>query len=131
MMFINIMYFMLLVRDQDKALDFYTKLGFEKRMDFPGPEGRFLTLGFKGQDVELFLWKGTAMPFKDSTEASHGLNPGSIFIESTDLRKDFEVLHSKGIKFIQPGPEDYPFGVRITALDPDGNRIELRQQKYQ
>lgn len=128
-MFIKIMSFMLLVSDQDKALDFYTKLGFEKRLDFPGPEGRYLTLGFKGQDIEVILWKGTTMPFKDSTEASQGLNPGSIFIESTDLRKDFEVLPSKGIKFIQPVPEDYPFGVRITALDPDGNRIELRQRK--
>ncbi|HEY5745667.1 MAG TPA: VOC family protein [Chryseolinea sp.] len=128
-MFIKIMYITQLVSDQDKALDFYTKLGFEKRLDFPGPEGRFLTLGFKEQDVELILWKGAALPFKDSTGASPDLNPGSIFIESVDLRKDFEILHSKGIKFIQPGPEDYPFGVRITALDPDGNRVELRQRK--
>lgn len=26
-------------------------------------------------------------------------------------------------------PEDYAFGVRATALDPDGNRIELRQPR--
>ena len=122
-MFIKIMYFVQLVTDQDKALDFYTKLGFEKRVDYPGPEGRFLTLGYPGQDVELMLWKGTA------TDASKDLNLGSMFIESADLRKDFEVLRSKGVKFIQPGPEDYPFGVRIAALDPDGNRIELRQRK--
>jgi catechol 2,3-dioxygenase-like lactoylglutathione lyase family enzyme len=128
-MFIKIMYFVQLVSDQDKALDFYTTLGFEKRVDFPGPEGRFLTLGFKGQDVELLLWKGTGMPLKDRTETPKDLNLGSMFIESVDLRKDFEVLRSKGIRFIQPGPEDYPFGVRIAALDPDGNRIELRQRK--
>ena len=129
-MLVKIMYFMLLVSDQDKALDFYTKLGFEKRIDYPGPEGRFLTLGFKGQDVELILWKGTTMPVKDSTGASVGLNPGFMFIESDDLRKDFEVLRSKGIKFTDPGPVDYAFGVRIAALDPDGNRIELRQRKH-
>lgn len=128
-MFIKIMYFVQLVSDQDKALDFYTKLGFEKRVDYPGPEGRFLTLGYPGQDVELMLWKGTAMPFKDNAEASDGLNLGTIFIESDDLRRDFEVLRSKGITFTQLGPEDYPFGVRIAALDPDGNRIELRQRK--
>ena len=46
-MFIKIMYFVQLVSDQDKALDFYTELGFEKRVDFPGPEGRFLTLGLE------------------------------------------------------------------------------------
>lgn len=123
------MYFVQLVSDQDKALDFYTKLGFEKRVDYPGPEGRFLTLALKGQDVELMLWKEPAAPSKDSTGASNGLNLGTIFIESTDLRKDFEALRSNGIKFIQPEPEDYPFGVRIAALDPDGNRIELRQRK--
>ena len=44
-MLVKIMYFILLVSDQDKALDFYTKLGFEKRIDYPGTEGRFLTLG--------------------------------------------------------------------------------------
>lgn len=129
-MLVKIMYFMLLVSDQDKVLDFYTKLGFEKRIDYPGPEGRFLTLGFKGQDVELILWKGTTMPVKDSTGASVGLNPGFMFIGSDDLRKDFEVLRSKGIKFTEPEPVDYAFGVRITALDPDGNRIELRQRKH-
>jgi len=126
-MLMKIMYFMLLVDDQDKALDFYTKLGFEKRVDYPGPEGRFLTLGFQGQDVELILWKGTTVPVKDVAGAS---NPGLIFIESNDLRKDFEVLRSKGIKFVEPDPVDYPFGVRITALDPEGNRVELRQRNH-
>jgi len=53
-----------------------------------------------------------------------------MFIGSDDMRKDFEVLRSKGIKFTDPEPVDYAFGVRITALDPDGNRIELRQRKH-
>ncbi|WP_406179605.1 hypothetical protein [Streptomyces sp. NBC_01006] len=30
--------------------------------------------------------------------------------------------------FDQPEPEDYGFGVRIEAADPDGNRISLRQR---
>ena len=88
-------------------------------------EGRFLALGFKGQDVELILWKGATAPGK----AAVGSNPGFIFIESNDLRKDFEVLRSKGVTFTEPEPVDYAFGVRITALDPDGNRVELRQRK--
>jgi len=53
---------------------------------------------------------------------------GSIFLESDDLFKEFEVLRSRGVTFVQPEPERYPFGVRLTALDPDGNRIELRQR---
>jgi len=129
-MIMKIIYFTLIVDDQDKSLDFYTKLGFETRVDYPGPEGRFLTLGFKEQDVELLLWKGTAPSGKGAASASVVSNLGFIFIESNDLRKDFEVLRSKGIKFVDPEPVDYPFGVRITALDPDGNRVELRQRKH-
>lgn len=123
------MYFSIVVSNQDKAIEFYTKLGFEKRIDYPGPEGRFLTMGYKGQDVELMLWKGTTITDSDNSEASVSRNPGLIFIESEDLKKDFGVLVSRGVKFIEKEPEAYPYGVRITALDPDENRIALRQRK--
>jgi hypothetical protein len=32
------------------------------------------------------------------------------------------------VEFVEPEPVDYAYGVRITALDPDGNRLELRQR---
>lgn len=49
------------VSDQDKALDFYTRvLGFEKRVDDPTPNGpRFIAIGIDGQDFQLVLWPGT------------------------------------------------------------------------
>jgi catechol 2,3-dioxygenase-like lactoylglutathione lyase family enzyme len=54
------MYTTLFVADQDVALDFYTKMfGFEKRADYPGSEGRFLTIAFKGQEDEVLLWPGS------------------------------------------------------------------------
>ena len=31
-------------------------------------------------------------------------------------------------KLVEAEPEDYPFGVRVTALDTDGNRVSLRQK---
>ena len=40
-----------------------------------------------------------------------------------------ERLQANGVRFVQPAPEDYPFGVRIEALDPDGNRLSLRQRR--
>ncbi|MCC3293214.1 VOC family protein [Arthrobacter sp. zg-Y411] len=46
------------VEDQDRALDFYTRvLGFEKRQDVPAGGARWLTLGAPGEDggVELLL----------------------------------------------------------------------------
>ena len=128
-MFVKIMYFVIVVSNQDTALEFYTKLGFEKRVDYPGPEGRFVTIGFKGQDVEIILWKGNPLPSRDNSNVSVSTDPGTVFIESKDLKKDFDELLAKGVKFAEKEPEEYAFGVRITALDPDGNRIALRQRK--
>ena len=48
MLFKKVVYVTQFVSDQDKALDFYTRLlDFEKRVDIPTPDGgpRFLTVG--------------------------------------------------------------------------------------
>jgi predicted enzyme related to lactoylglutathione lyase len=126
-MFARVMFTTLLVHDQSKALDFYTEnFGFVKRSDNDAPEVRFLTMGFEGQDVEVILWPETQG--QGATRTGEGLvDRGELFLESDDLRKDFEALQSKGVQFVEPAPEDYPFGVRVTALDPDGNRVSLRQ----
>jgi predicted enzyme related to lactoylglutathione lyase len=129
-MFSKIMFTTLFVTDQDKALDFYTKMfGFEKRADNPGPEGRFLTIAFQGQGPEVLLWPGVAGRANETPGSPPNSSPGTLFIESDDLRKDFEVLRSHGVNFADAEPEDYTFGVRVTALDPDGNRISLRQRR--
>ena len=122
------MYVHVIVSDQDKALAFYTRLGFEKKIDFPGPDGRFLTLGFAGQDVELMLLKGDVATAKDMSRPTSGSNPGFLFIESPNLKEECQSLAVEGILFDREA-EDYPYGVRATVLDPDGNRVELRQRK--
>lgn len=123
----EIMYVALYVSDQDRALAFYTEqLGLEKRVDFAGPDGRFLTVAPRGESVEILLWPGR--PVRGVGTGGWSVVPGPIFIESDDLRRDFVRLRERGVAFDDPEPVDYPFGVRITALDPDGNRIELRQR---
>ncbi|MFI6316836.1 VOC family protein [Nonomuraea sp. NPDC050556] len=115
-MLTNIMYVTVYVTDQDRALEFYTEgLGLEKRIDVPGPDGRFLTVGVPGSPVQILLWSGTAGA------------PGPLILQSGDLREDFEIFRRRGVTFDEPEPVDYPFGVRIEAVDPDGNRISLRQ----
>jgi catechol 2,3-dioxygenase-like lactoylglutathione lyase family enzyme len=122
-MFKRLAYTTLLVSDQDKALEFYTgMLGFKTRVDYPGPEGRFLTIALE-DGHEVLLWRGTA-------GAPGVASPGTLFVESDDLRKDFDELRARGVHFVESAPEDYPFGVRITALDPDGNRVALRQRRH-
>lgn len=129
-MFSKIMYTTLFVTDQDKALEFYTTMfGFEKRVDYPGPEGRFLTIAFKDQPLEIILWPGIAQPASETPISPTNRIPGTLFIESDDLRNDFELLRSHGVNFASTEPEDYAFGVRVEALDPDGNRISLRQRR--
>lgn len=123
-MLTNIMYVTVNVTDQDRALKFYTEgLGLQKRVDFAGPDGRFLTVGVADSPVEIILWS----PGKAGEQREGGL--GAFFLESDDLRKDFEVFRGRGVTFDQSEPEDYPFGVRIEAVDPDGNRIALRQRR--
>jgi catechol 2,3-dioxygenase-like lactoylglutathione lyase family enzyme len=127
-MFSRIMYVTLFVTDQEKALDFYMKtFGFEKRADYPGPEGRFVTIALKG-GPEVLLWPGTAGRAQ-TTNPPHISVPGPLIIESDDLRKDFEQLRSRGVQFADAEPENYPFGLRVTAVDPDGNRVSLRQTR--
>jgi catechol 2,3-dioxygenase-like lactoylglutathione lyase family enzyme len=129
-MFSKIMYTTLFVTNQDKALDFYTTMfGFEKRVDYSGPEGRFLTIAFKGQDLEVILWPAVAEPANEMPRSPTNSIPGTLFIESDNLRKDFEMLRAHGAKFANAEPEDYAFGVRVEAIDPDGNRISLRQRR--
>jgi catechol 2,3-dioxygenase-like lactoylglutathione lyase family enzyme len=123
-MFTKIMYVTVFVSDQDKALDFYTNsFGFQKHADYNGPEGRFLTIALKDQPFEVLLWRGS----EGVAKGKPGV--GTLFIESDDLRKDFADLKARGIQFLEPEPETYPFGMRVTAIDPDGNPVALRQTK--
>lgn len=119
----HVMFVTVYVSDQDRALEFYTQaLGLEKGGDNPAPEGRFLTVAPQDKSVQIVLW-----------QADPGQSPavraatGPIFLASDDLRRDVEVFRSRGVEFLEAEPVDYAFGVRATALDPDGNRIELRQ----
>ncbi|GAB2791279.1 VOC family protein [Streptomyces daliensis] len=125
----NIMYVTVYVTDQDRALEFYTDgLGLEKRLDFPGPDGRFLTVGVPDSPVQIILWSHAATAGQPVGVDQHAA-PGPLILESDDLRKDFEAMSRRGVTFVESEPQDYPFGVRAEAVDPDGNRVSLRQQR--
>ncbi|MFD3508670.1 VOC family protein [Nocardia sp. NPDC058666] len=128
-MLTDIMYVTVYVTDQDRALAFYTDgLGLEKRIDFAGPDGRFLTVGAPGSEMQVILWSDATAAGKPAGGGEQAA-PGPLILESDDLRKDFEVMRQRGVVFEESEPQDYPFGVRAEAVDPDGNRISLRQQR--
>ena len=69
------------------------------------------------------VWTGGAPGHWLSTRTK-----GSLRFQTID-QTEFEGLQARGVTFEEPEPADYGFGVRITAFDPDGNRISLRQPR--
>lgn len=121
----KVVYVTQFVSDQDAALDFYTRvLGFEKRSDNPTPHGgpRFLTVGVKGQDFQLVLWPGRP----GAGQAIDGRRPAACTIETPDCRKAFDELTSRGVRF-ETDVLEYPWGYIAVFVDPDGNRLQVRQ----
>jgi len=120
----NVAYASVFVKDQDKALEFYTNvLGFEKGVDNPTPDGpRFLTVGVKGQDFMLVLWPGTP----GQAQPVQGGIPASVTIETDDIRTTHEELKSRGVEF-ETDVIEFPWGYVAQFLDPDGNRLQIRE----
>jgi catechol 2,3-dioxygenase-like lactoylglutathione lyase family enzyme len=120
------------VKDQAKALDYYTRvLGFEKRTDINPPGGtRWVTVAPKGQDIEISLFPAGSYP--DPNGVQHSLEPGkgpAWNFRSTDCKKDFEELKSRGVKFNEPKPAEYPWGIQASFSDPDGNGYTLLEPR--
>ena len=119
------------VRDQEKAVDFYTRaLGLEKRTDFTPPGGsRWVTVAPKGQDIEISLFQAGSVsdPKDPANQVQPGKGPQWAF-RTSDCRKDFEEMKSRGVKFNEEQPAQYPWGVLATFRDPDGNPFSLLQQ---
>jgi catechol 2,3-dioxygenase-like lactoylglutathione lyase family enzyme len=120
----KILYVFVFVKDQDKALDFYTNmLGFEKLVDSPNANGpRFVAVGLKGQDLALVLWPGTP----GQAQPIAGRIPAQYTIQTGDCRKALETLKSRGVRFDTEVLE-FPWGYVAVFQDLDGNRLQLRQ----
>src|SRR5437667_12294065 len=88
----------IVVRDQDKALEFYTEvIGFEKRQDYQQPgRPRWLTVAPKGQEVELVLVKGDYVV--DPRPPRMADSVGNHWIVLTDsASKDVEKMNGRGV----------------------------------
>ena len=110
----------LIVKDQDEALRWFTKkLGLEPRTDSAFGEGqRFVTVGAKGQDVEIVLHKPPGTPDGGSGRPASGVH-GFVF-SSDDCRKTADELRQRGVR-ITGGPEEVPWGVQALFEDLYGN----------
>ena len=118
-----------LVDDQDRALDFYTRvLGFEKKTDVPVGEYRWLTVVSPDDPdgPELLLEPDShpaAKPFKEAL-VGDGMPYASFAVE--DVQREFARLRELGVRFTQEPTAMGP--VTIAVLDDTcGNLIQIAQ----
>ena len=117
-----------MVEDQTKALAFYTDvLGFEKRMDFPVGEYRWITVTAPGrEDLELAL-EPNANPagraFQDAM-FTQGI-PVAAF-EVRDLAQEVARLQAAGVVFTKMPTQMGRVSIAVCA-DTCGNLIQLYQ----
>jgi predicted enzyme related to lactoylglutathione lyase len=117
-----------MVEDQTKALAFYTDvLGFEKRMDFPVGEYRWITLSAKGRDdLELALEPNANPAAKAFQQAMFAQGIPLASFQSTDLDADYARLHGKGVAFTKAPMVAGAVKIAVFS-DTVGNLIQLHQ----
>jgi catechol 2,3-dioxygenase-like lactoylglutathione lyase family enzyme len=115
------------VVDQEAALEFYVgKLGFEVRHDERMGDFRWLTIGPRGQDIEIILMTLQTGPMidADSVAAVKGLLQKGAFgcgvLETDDCRKTYDELKAKGVEF-KGEPAERPYGIEALMKDNSGN----------
>jgi glyoxylase I family protein len=119
----------LMVEDQTKALEFYTKvLGFKKHNEFPVGEYRWITVVSADgpPDVELSLEPNANPAAKTFQKAMFDQGIPLAAFEVSDIRSEFSRLKGLGVAFTK---EPTPAGPVINAVlsDTCGNLVMLYQ----
>lgn len=118
----------ILVGDQQKALDFYTKkVGFVVKQEIPMGEFRWLTVGHPDEPMEVSLEPNQLPSAKAMQEDlfEKGIPWTALMTDNVDA--EYERMSALGVKF-KSAPQEMG-GVKIAAFDDTcGNWIQLYQQ---
>lgn len=130
-MTLQVGYATLWVRDQEEALEFFQKLGYEVREDVKNGPFRWLSVASSAQpDLAVVLVKpGYPMDDETAEHVSTALAKGmlsSIVFTTDDCFVTYEELKKKGIEFTRPA-EKHGYGVDASFRDPSGNEFRLLQ----
>jgi catechol 2,3-dioxygenase-like lactoylglutathione lyase family enzyme len=107
------------VRDQDRALEFYTKkLGFKVITDSPFNETqRWIELGLPRADTKLVLFTA---PGQDAMIGGFM----NVTFMADDVEQTAKELKGRGVEFVQE-PQKADWGTAAIFKDIDGNRFVL------
>lgn len=120
----------LFVKDQDKALEFYSEtLGFVKKHDVPQGEFRWITLVSPDDQngTEIVLEPNENPVAKEYQKSLFAQGIPATMFGVTDVRKEYKRLMEKDVKFTIEPTE---MGEVIIAIFDDtcGNLIQIIQQ---
>ncbi len=103
------------VKNQDRALDFYTKkLGFEVFVDAAFGEGqRWIELKLPGAETQVVLFTAEGQEDRIGT-------PSNIIFSCDDIEKKYQELKGRGVEFVQP-PTQESWGTYALFKGVDGN----------
>ena len=117
-----------MVTDQQKALDFYTqKLGFEEKENNDYETYKWIEVRPKNSDVPISLVNPEKIncpsETKEKLKAKIGTDTG-IWLYAKDINAVYERLKSNGVEVTKP--EKAPWGARMCEFfDQDKNKFSL------
>ena len=123
------------VRDQDEALEFFRKLGFDVTEDVKNGDYRWLAVASKEQPELAVVLAKPGFPMDEATaeQMANAVAKGmlsTIVFTTDDCFSAYEELKSKGIEFTRPAGER-GYGVDAAFRDPSGNEFRLLQSMPQ
>jgi len=118
----------LMVEDQARALDFYTRvLGFVKKADFPVGEYRWITVVGEGRDdLELTLEPNVNPAAKAFQKAMFDQGIPMTAFEVSAIDEEFARLSAAGVAFTQKPTRTGPVTMAVFS-DTVGNLIQIYQ----
>ncbi|MHC5063594.1 MAG: VOC family protein [Planctomycetota bacterium] len=114
----------LAVKDLQKSLAFYQKLGFKEA----GGNAKQNWLILRNREITIGLFQG--MFEKNIITFNPGWNNQAKNVEEfTDIREIQKQLKAAGMKLITEADEDTKGPASLTMIDPDGNPVLIDQHR--
>jgi len=117
----------ILVKDQDKAKQFYTDiLGFVEISDMEFGPSRYLAVAPRDCNVTLFELVKAETPEQIALVGKQSANQVLVMFETDDIEGDYFEMKQRGVVF-HGEPTIVPGGIGVGFEDLYGNQFDLSQ----